>query len=276
MPAGTQPSQANPEFTNSLGMRFLSIRPGQFSMGSPDSEKERDDNVEQEHPVTLTRPFLMGVHEVTRGQFAAFVKDAGYATDAEKGVGISIGSGGPQVNWRRPGIEQGDDHPVVQVSWNDAVAFCLWLSRKEGRTYRLPTEAEWEYACRAGTTTQYNVGETIFVEQANYDGNYKYRKGKTGIYRAKTLPVGSFAPNAWGLYDMHGNVWEWCSDWLAPFAEKKAAVDPAGPATGLARVLKGGGWYDDPRHSRSAERGGLAPANRGFDIGFRLVLEPPK
>ena len=270
---GATSKPAGEVFTNTLGMRFTRIAPGTFAMSSKDAEKERDDNTERAHTVTLTKPYLLGLYEVTRGQFAAFVKDAGYKTDAEKGVGLSIGSGGEDRSWRNPGIDQGDDHPVVQVSWNDATEFCKWLSKKEGRTYRLPTEAEWEFACRAGTTTVYSLGNTIFVNQANYDGNTRYRGGKTGVNRARTTPVGSFAPNAWGLYDMHGNVWEWCADWLAPFG-RGDVTDPVGPDKGLAKVMKGGSWYDEARHCRCAERGGLAPANRSFDIGFRVALDP--
>ena len=172
--------------TNSLGMKFAWMPPGTFLMGSPKSEQGRDDD-EAQHRVTLTKGFHLGVHQVTRGQFACFVKAAGYKTEAERDGGAYGWTGkewklDPKFNWRTPGFDQADDHPVVSISWNDAVAFCDWLTKQDGkgRRYRLPTEAEWEYACRAGTTTPFHFGDTISTDQANYDGNYTYGGGQKG------------------------------------------------------------------------------------------------
>src|SRR5262249_35855384 len=156
---------------------------------------------------------------------------------------------------------------------NDAVAFCEWLS-KQGvrvRKFRLPTEAEWEYACRAWTTTPFHFGETISTDQANYDGNYTYGKGKKGVFRQKTTPVGSFQANAWGLFDMHGNVFEWCQDWYGPYA-KNDIKDAQGINNGAARVLRGGSWYNYPRYCRSACRNRDVPGCRCDDYGCRVLL----
>ena len=142
---------------------------------------------------------------------------------------------------------------------------------EDGKRYRLPTEAEWEYACRAGTTTPFHFGDTISTDQANYDGNHTYGKGKKGVYRQKTTPVGSFPPNAWGLYDMHGNVWEWCQDWFGPYP-KGDNIDQKGSEKGEYRVLRGGSWIFFPLRCRSARRYWSAPGRRGHDCGCRLVL----
>jgi formylglycine-generating enzyme required for sulfatase activity len=261
-------------------MKFVRIDPGEFLMGSPQGEKERKSD-ETQHKVKVTRPFMMGVHAVTRGQFAAFVDEAGYETDAENDGWAYAWTGSKWdkvkgASWRNPGFEQDDTHPVTEVSWNDAGAFVQWLGGKEdGKGCRLPTEAEWEYACRAGTTTPFYTGETISTEQANYNGNFTYGAGVKGVYRQKTTPVGSFKPNAWGLFDMHGNVWEWCADAYAEY--------PAGPATGptgptpppqdASRVLRGGSWDYKPGRCRSAQRLRYAPGNRVNFIGFRVVLD---
>ena len=150
----------------------------------------------------------------------------------------------------------GDERSVV---WN-----------RDADGYRLPTEAEWEFACRAGTTTPFSTGENVTVDQANYYGTYPYDGYPSGQYRSRTVPVGSFAPNRWGLYDMHGNVWEWCWDWYGPYADG-AAADPTGAASGTYRVNRGGGWNDFGRHLRSAYRAAYPPANKTFNLGFRLA-----
>jgi formylglycine-generating enzyme required for sulfatase activity len=218
--------------SKATGMKFVRIRPGKFLMGSPKDEKDRSDDEEQ-HEVEITRPFALGVYAVTRGQFRKFVEDDSYRTEAEKD-----GKGGygwdadknewkqdPKYTWRNPGFEQTDEHPVVEVSWNDAKAFCAWLGRKDGRTYRLPTEAEWEYACRARTTTRFHFGDdeedlARFANLADASLRRATKKGwgiKADDGYAFTAPVGRFKANPWGLYDMHGNVWQWCEDYYGPY-----------------------------------------------------------
>jgi formylglycine-generating enzyme required for sulfatase activity len=229
-------------------MNLVRIEPGSFLMGSSDKEEGHEDN-EVQHRVKLTKPFYMAATTVTQKQWKAVM-----GTD--------------------PSYFKGETLPVEQVSWGDAVSFCRKLSEKEGKNYRLPTEAEWEYACRAGTTTPFNTGATISTGQANYNGNNTYGSGVKGAYRVKTTPVGSFKPNAWGLYDMHGNVWQWCSDIYAAYTGD--ATDPTGPdsnADHSSRVLRGGSWDDGPRNCRAAYRGGGAPGSRGGYIGFRVCLD---
>jgi formylglycine-generating enzyme required for sulfatase activity/mono/diheme cytochrome c family protein len=239
------------DFAAQIGMKFVRIEPGTFMMGSPDGEEGHGKD-EMQHQVTLSRPYSMAVHHVTRGQFAAFVADTGYKTDAEKeGHAFAFHDGKfedvKEASWRNPGFAQQDDHPVVEVSWNDANAFCEWLSAKQGRRCRLPTEAEWEYACRATTTTPFNTGATISTDQANYDGTSTYGAGVKGVYRQATTPVGIFPASKFGLYDMHGNAWQWCYDAYGDYP-----VGPVTNPTGLEqkpnapRVLRGGSWTDYP------------------------------
>jgi formylglycine-generating enzyme required for sulfatase activity len=276
-------------FTNSIGMKFALIKAGEFLMGSPDDDKDAYDDEKPQHRVRITRPFYLGIHEVTRGQFRRFVDEAGYQTEAEKD-----GQGGwgwneqekkseqnPRYTWLNPGFEQTDEHPVVNVSWNDAVAFAEWLSRKEGKTYRLPTEAEWEYACRAGTTTLYFCGDDAegLADVGNVaDGTAKAKYSNWTTITAQdgfvyTSPVGRYRPNAWGLYDMHGNVNEWCWDWFGSDFYKSSRVDdPAGPLQAAFRVLRGGSWSSFPRRCRSAPRIREPAGYRYNDLGFRLAL----
>jgi formylglycine-generating enzyme required for sulfatase activity len=187
-----------------------------------------------------------------------------------------------------PSNFKGDNLPVESVNWFDAVNYCNARSRKEGLTpaytvsgenvtwnrgangYRLPTEAEWEYACRAGTSTPFSTGSNITTSQANYDGNYPYNNNSNGPYREKTTNVGSFSPNAWGLYDMHGNVWEWCWDWYGDYSAG-AQTDPSGAAPGSYRVLRGGSWNFIAQYLRSAYRGLNSPSYRYNSYGFRVV-----
>ncbi len=275
--------------TNSLGMNFTLIKAGEFLMGSPDTDKDAFDDEKPQHRVRITRPFYLGVHEVTRGQFRRFVDDSGYQTEAEKDGKGGWGWNGdakkfeqnPKYTWLNPGFDQTDEHPVVNVSWNDAVAFAEWLGRKEGVTYRLPTEAEWEYACRSGTTTKYCNGDDSegLAAVANIaDGTLKTKYPKLSSSIAAqdgfiyTAPVGRYNPNAWGLFDMHGNVWEWCSDWYAADYYKRSPVDdPQGPDGASIRVPRGGGCYVEPRGARSASRGRNVPVSRYYDLGFRLA-----
>jgi formylglycine-generating enzyme required for sulfatase activity len=231
-------------------MTFVYIPPGEFMMGSPEDEPERRDD-EVQHHVTLTRGFYMQTTPVTQGQWETVM-------------------GNNPSHFK----EDGPECPVENVSWEDAQAFIKKLNRAAGdEVYRLPTEAEWEYACRAGTTTPFYTGRCLGTDQANYDGNYPLKGCPKGEFRQKTTPVGSFPSNPFGLYDMHGNVWEWCQDWHGPYPSEPV-VDPTGPATGSVRVRRGGGWFNVGRVCRSAYRGAFAPAFRYWDGGFRLVRRP--
>ena len=268
-------------------MEFVLIRGGTFTMGSPAGEFEHKSD-ETQHRVKVSE-FYMAKYEVTVAEFRKFVAATGYRTDAEKGGGSVIWNGTNAVktagvNWRhgvsgsvRSRSEEND--PVVHVSWNDATAYCKALSAKTGKEYRLPTEAEWEYACRAGSRTPFNTGENLTTNQANYDGNYPYNGNPTGGYRQKTVAVNSFAPNRWGLYNMHGNVMEWCSDWYGGtyYDDCKAqgvVTNPTGPSTGSLRVLRGGSWNDFAGFCRSFYRLSYTPVRRNSCIGFRLVFVP--
>ena len=162
--------------------------------------------------------------------------------------------------------------PVEKVSWVDCQEFIAKLREKDKKPYRLPTEAEWEYACRAGTKTPFHFGETISTDQANYNGNDPYVSENTGEYRERTTPVGSLlAANAWGLFDMHGNVWEWCQDWYGAYPQKDV-IDPQGPEKGQTRVMRGGAWNFKPCSCRSAYRNWDYPAIRNFHFGLRLCF----
>lgn len=235
-------SEPEREFTNSLGMKFVYIRPGTLMMGSPRDEPERSDD-EILHKVTLTKGFYMQTTQVTVGHWRIFVRSAGFKTEAETGDGAYGWTGSEwkkdkRYYWDNPGFPQTDEHPVTCVSWNDAQAFIMWLNQKEGKIYRLPTEAEWEYSCRAGTAIPFFFGKCLSTDVANYDGNYPLKGCPKGKYREKTVPVGSFAPNAWGLYDMHGNVCEWCQDWYGEYSAD-AATDSVGVRPGLSVAAVG-------------------------------------
>ena len=245
--------QAQPpkEITNSIGMKLVLIPKGTFMMGSPESE-ERRGNDETQHQVTISKDYYLGVHEVTQAQY-------------EKVMGT------------KPSYFQGDEikgsstnNPVESVSWLDAVEFCKKLSdlpeeKAAGRVYRLPTEAEWEYACRAGSKSAYSFGESSksLGDYAWFDGNSNNQ----------THPVGEKKANAWGLYDMHGNVWEWCSDWYGEYPNG-AVSDPVGPREGSYRVFRGDSWDDVAADCRSANRFRLGPSSRSHHYGFRLALSP--
>jgi len=252
------------------------IPAGSFLMGSPASEPDRKSN-EIQHLVILS-DYKIGKYEVTLRQFKAFIDSTGYITDAERGTGGVKGSViwtgtefdfKAEANWRydekgylRPLTEY--DHPVIHVSWNDAIAFARWMG------CRLPTEAEWEYACRVGTTTPFYTGSNLKTSQSNYDGSFPYNNNVKGEYRGKIMPTGSFAPNEWGLYDMHGNVSEWCYDWFCDYTENKQ-TNPIGPSIGERRAARGGAWIFGALYSRSAQRSSGFPADRTCYRGFRLV-----
>jgi len=233
--------------TNRFGMTFIYIPPGTFMMGSPKDEPERYDD-EKLHEVTLTRRFYMQTKTVTQGQWKAVM---GYNPSYFK--------------------DCGDNCPVENVSWNDAHEFIRKLNELDrgGNTYRLPTEAEWEYACRAGTITPFAFGKCLSTDEANYNGNYPLEGCPKGKYRGKMIPVGSLKANDWGLYDMHGNVWEWVQDWYGDYPSG-SVTDPVGPERGSGRVLRGGSWNNFAAICRSAYRSRSVPVNRYGSIGFRL------
>jgi formylglycine-generating enzyme required for sulfatase activity len=241
-------------------MKLVRIPTGEFLMGAeePAEEVARKGNNPQskpeffkteypQHRVRITKPFYMGAYEVTQGQYE-------------------------MVMGENPARFKAEGNPVEQATWNDAVEFCRRLSQKEGVEYRLPAEAEWEYAYRAGTTTPFYTGTTIWTDQANYNGNCTYGNGYKGEFRAKTTPVGSFLPNGFGLYDMCGNVFEWCRDWYGEnYYGSSPGCDPTGPDSGSARVLRGGCWDDYPSRCRASLRSGIEPSFRYDRIGFRVA-----
>jgi len=246
-------------------MLFALIPGGSFQMGSPSNESDRGTD-EVQHRVTLSA-FQIQTTEVTVGQFRSFVTATGYKTEAEKGDGSYVWTGKwetkSDANWKNPYFTQGDDHPVVCISWNDAQAYIQWLNKTDpGKGYRLPTESEWEYACGAGTTSKYNTGDS-----ESDLGRAGWYFGNSG---SKSHPVGQKTPNKYGLYDMHGNAWEWCSDWYGAYPSG-SVTDPKGAQSGSARVYRGGCWICSAEYCRSAYRSGTDPWSRYGILGFRLV-----
>lgn len=273
---------------NSLGMQLVRVPAGEFIMGSPATEIGRRQD-EPQRRVRLTRAFEIGQCEVTRGQFRQFVAATKYRTDVERGIrggyGFDLDRGalaGPdrKYAWHFTGFPQTDEHPVVNVTWHDAMAFCRWLSAEEHRVYRLPTEAEWEYACRGGSQTAFcngddwdrliEVGNVVDQEAKAVFADRRAVAGSDGY--VFTAPVGRFQANAFGLHDMHGNVWEWTADWFGP-PPTTDAVDPRGPETGQHKVIRGGDWYHDGSFARSAQRYPMHPTLYRRHAGFRVVRE---
>lgn len=248
-----------------LSEDLILVKGGGFTMGSPASEIRREKD-ETQHNVTLN-DFYLNKYAVTQKEYRELM-------DAELS------------NFR------GDNLPVENVTWYEAIQYCNARSKKESLApayeidgaddeqrvtwnrqangYRLPTEAEWEYACRAGTVTPFNTGGNITSDQANYYGTYPYNNAPSGAYRQRTVPVGSLAPNRWGLHEMHGNVWDWCWDWYGEYPSS-AQSNPDGPSSGAYRVNRGGGWNDFGRHLRSAYRAAHSPGNGTFNLGFRVA-----
>lgn len=293
--------------TNSLGTTLVEIRPGRFLMGSPLAESGRGPG-ELIHAVRITKEFWLGAHEVTRAWFAKFVEATSYRTDAEKQVGTpqpgatvpqvtdtpQPGAAVPQSNeaaqsgtvmlrsWRSPGFEQQDNHPVVCVSYNDALAFCHWLSETEGKKYRLPTEAEWEFACRADGWSPWHWGETADEGKDSCNVAGSEARGLLGDSAAFTFDdgavytnrVGAYRASKWGLFDMTGNVREWCLDYGGAYPAL-LAEDPRGPERGIARVIRGGSWRSSPAACRAAARQQNRANFYADDLGFRVVLEAP-
>lgn len=307
-----------PVWTNSLGMPFVRVPVGRFLMGSaepadalvqafPLLERKRFTDLADEapvHAVRITRAFYLGQTEVTVGQFRRFVQASGYLPESEadgtgaygynaaydpatSAKGDAFEGRDPRYSWRNPGFVQGEDHPVVNVTWHDAVALAAWLSATEGRRYRLPTEAEWEYACRAGSRTRWPQGDDpqALLQHANlFDQDALPHWPRQVQWQAQALqghdghaftaPVGSYAANAFGLHDMVGNAWEWVSDWYGETAYAQApAADPQGPATGHVKVRRGGSWHTWPLYARCAYRNWNLPQTRYTLVGIRLLRE---
>ena len=254
---------------NTIGMKLIEIKPGEFRMGTPDDEIGRRPQTERQHTVQITKPFFIATHEVTVGQFGEFAKASGHKTTAQV-KGYSFAGARERISghsWKRTSFAQKDNEPVINVSWEDAVEFCKWLSAKEGKTYRLPTEAEWEFACRGGTATAYPWGEKFDPRCANTEDE------KDGW--PFTAPVGAFSRchNPAGLYDMIGNADEWCADGYGPYPEGPVS-DPTGDANSTRRVTRGGSWYDDPTECRAGARRNEEQTVSRNMIGFRVVRNP--
>ena len=300
---------------NSLGMKFVLVPAGEFLMGSDESpaslakdyphyQQERLSSLADEapvHRVRLSQAFFLGQHEVTVGQFSQFLEASGYVpesiADGTGGYGYNPGydpattergdafeGRNPKYSWRNPGFAQSQNEPVLNVTWHDAVAMARWLSQQEGKTYRLPTEAEWEYACRAGSQTRHasgsdpqslaRVANTFDADAATHWPQWKSFALKEHDGYAFTAPVGSFAPNAFGLYDMLGNAWEWVADrYQEDYYADSPVQDPKGPQTGSMRVRRGGSWHTWSLYARCSYRNINTESSRYTLLGMRLLRE---
>ncbi len=287
---------------NDVQMEMVYIQSGSFYMGQSDSEKEwlinesgqqnYDRFFSHERPrrkVTLDG-FWIGQHAITVEQFRCFADDTGYKTRAERegsGFGYDIRldrvHSKEGINWRNPGWEQADDHPVVLVSWEDAMAFCRWISEKTGQNFILPTEAQWEYAARAGTQTMFFWGDSPddgegYINAADKSGTPSGNQWKRAFSfndgHVYTAPANAFKPNPWGLHNMLGNTWEWCLDWYHPDYSVAPSENPEGPETGRLRVRRGGRWNLDPARNRAATRHHGLPHYRCDGLGFRVIVLP--
>jgi formylglycine-generating enzyme required for sulfatase activity len=300
---------------NRLGMPFVWVPAGEFMMGSDESpdalaadfpqyERSRFLKLDDEapvHRVRITHPFYLGRTEVTVGQFRRFIEASGYVAESDRdGTGAygynpdydpattergdAFEGRNPKYSWRNPGFPQTDEHPVVNITYADALALAAWLSKTEGVRYRLPTEAEWEYACRAGSRSRFASGDApeSLARLANVfdaDAAVNWRKWQAFALKSHdgypfTAPVASFAPNAFGLYDMHGNAWEWVADWHADdYYANSPLEDPQGPASGTVRVRRGGSWHTWPFYARAGFRNWNTPETRYTLLGMRLLRE---
>ena len=255
-PAAERAKELTLDLGDQVTMKLVLIPAGRFLMGSPETEEDRDKG-EVLHAVTISKPFYMGVYEVTVSQYAQFVKATGQEHN-------------------EPEFKQTGNHPVVNVDWNAIQAFCKWTSSKTGKTVVLPTEAQWEYACRAGTKTRFGFGDKAedlhtYANYCNKSLTKKRKDAERGDGFAETAPVGSLKPNDWGLYDLHGNVAEWCSDGYGDY-KRQAVTDPAGADRSLFGVVRGGSWVHELKYCRSASRLRGDRSCLYSTIGFRVVV----
>jgi formylglycine-generating enzyme len=254
-----------------VNLDMLWCKSGTFMMGSPEEEDSLKFGDDTQHEVTLTKGFFLGKYEVTQEQWERVTRASRSRENLDRGGGLLLGLWAKMMG-SNPSLYKGATLPVEMVTWKKAMQFCGKLMQMEkaagrlpeGWVYTLPTEAQWEYACRAGTTTRYPFGDTITPMQANYEENV-----------FKTTPVGTYPPNAWGFHDMLGNVWEWCLDWYGKYPSG-SVVDPVGPPSGLQRVVRGGSWNCLGRMMRSANRLKYWPDTRNNYLGFRLSLQKEK
>jgi formylglycine-generating enzyme required for sulfatase activity len=247
-PGATEAARKSSWVEPHTGMEFVLLEPGSFTMGSPLDEPMREAQ-EVEHEVQLTRPFYLGRFEVTQGEWQAVMGE----------------------NPSRY-LECGPECPVETVNYHDVQAFIAALSELSGESYRLPTEAEWEYACRAGGSTVFGLGDAISSTEANFDGREPYPGAEEGRFHGGTTPAGTFPANKWGLHDLNGNVWEWVEDEHCPYPDE-AVVDPLGRCDSELLVIRGGSWYYGPDSARCALRYTHRPVDDGPSLGFRLVRE---
>jgi len=256
------------QMTNSIGMKLVLIPPADFLMGSPEGEQLRFPT-EHQHRVRITKPFCLGIYEVTQAEYERVMEEnpSWFSPEGDFGDRVS------DLNTSR--------FPVEAVSWDHAVEFCRRLSampkeRQAGLVYRLPTEAEWEYACRAGTTTPFHFGSQLNGRKANCRGTHPYGTTEKGPYLKRTTTVGSYTPNGLGLYDLHGNVWEWCQDWYdKDYYNASPLDDPQGPSEASYRVFRGASWDSVAWCCRSAARYSNLPSLRSGALGFRVATDPP-
>jgi formylglycine-generating enzyme required for sulfatase activity len=241
------------EIGTGVTMTFVLVPPGKFNMGSPEDEKGRDED-ETLHTVTLTEPFYLGKYEVTQAQYQA-------------------------LTGKNPSHFKGANLPVETLSWEEARSYAEKLTKKRGdkQVYRLPTEAEWEYSCRGGrpSSQPFGIGDGLSLSsrEANFDGNHPYGAAVKGPYLKKTSAVGSYTANALGLYDLHGNLWEWCADWYGSYP-KGHVTNPSGPSEGSDRVIRGGGWFRHGTDCTASARYRIEPGKAHYSLGFRLLAVP--
>lgn len=264
-------------YTNSISQKFVRIKNGEFMMGTPESEFRRDPD-ENLHKVKISKDFFIMTKEVSLEEWKKFVDETGYKTESEGKGGALAWIGYKwdkswKYSWKNPGFEQSGKEPVTCVTYNDAAAFAKWLSEKEGLNYTLPTEAQWEYSCRAGTESVFSYGNCLLDTQANFAANSKREDCPEGKNRNRTVETGKLEPNKWGLFDVHGNVMEWCLDFYSNYPEESLS-DPSGPESGEYKVVRGCAWETDINNCRAGNRFSELPDSAKNNIGFRLVLNP--